>query len=220
MKAHPAPVGTIRTLLRDTALQVALLGQGASTVSAADLRRTCQHLISDFDAALKARHLSDDLRQDARYAQCALLDETALHSLPEHERHEWDATPLQVEHFASHHAGEWLFQRIAVRMCETPANWELLECYCTVLNLGFVGRYARRNDHERVELIAALDAQLAHIRPAPRPDAGSGKPAAWWFRPSPSLVSTTAVLLALGLYLFLDHQLDMQLAQLLPTTVP
>jgi type VI secretion system protein ImpK len=84
----------MRALLRDTALEVSLLARDPADHSAFELRERCQQVVSDFDRALQARQVPNDVRDDAVYAQCGLLDETALRYLADNERSEWDAQPL------------------------------------------------------------------------------------------------------------------------------
>ena len=76
----------IRALLRDTALEVSLLAQGPTDQSAFELRERCQQVVGDFDRALKAGQVPHDVREDAVYAQCGLLDETALRCLADNDR--------------------------------------------------------------------------------------------------------------------------------------
>ena len=165
-------------LLRNTALEVSLLAQGAATVAVPQFRQRCLALVQEFENALEVRHASADVRHDALYAQCGLLDETVLMHLPEEIRSQWEAHPLQVERFGKHDAGEHVFNRLSERMREAPPNVELLECYATVLGLGFKGRYAREGDSQRTAVIKALSDQLARLADSrgrqPRPGSGHG----------------------------------------------
>lgn len=183
----------IRDLLRDTALLVTTLAQGGKAESVTALRERCQQLMTGFACALERRGMPADVREDALYAQCGLLDEAVLRSLPVAEKPQWDAQPLQVERFGKHDAGERIFERITVRMGEPRPNADLLECYSAILGLGFMGRYAspaasssgsslrnksstanettlsgatRAGENARAALIASLDEQLRQLRPA------------------------------------------------------
>ncbi len=220
MTSHSSyPTPSIRALLRDTALQVSLLAQKAAPDAIDLLRADCIKLIAAFDAALEQRQVAADVKQDAVYAQCGLLDETVLRHLPDSAKSTWDANPLQVERFQNHDAGERVFERITARMRETPPNVELLECYSTILGLGFRGRYARAGEEERTALITALDAQIATLRPMPEQsliiDASGNSRLDWLTRLSPGAVATIATTATLLLYLLLNQSLDLQLAPLL-----
>jgi type VI secretion system protein ImpK len=182
----------IRDLLRDTALVVTTLAQSGQVESVTALRERCKYLMSEFATALERRRLPVDVREDAMYAQCGLLDEAALRNLGAEAKAQWGANPLQVERFGKLDAGERVFERLTQRMLEAPPNADLLECYSAILGLGFMGRYAsptasaparsldtaassqanvtppnvtRTGENARAALIASLDAQLKQLRP-------------------------------------------------------
>lgn len=178
----------MRALLRDTALEVSLLSQDATERSAFDLRERCLRIVDDFDRALQVRQCPRDVLEDAVYAQCGLLDETALRCLPEDERSKWDAHPLQVERFGNHDAGNRVYERIALRLREMPPKVVLLECYAAVLGLGFLGRYAHEGEPRRAELAALLNERIQRAGPQRRSfiiDTVSGTRLAWLRRLSP-----------------------------------
>jgi type VI secretion system protein ImpK len=157
---------SMHALLRDTALEVSMLANGdGETQSAYNLRESWMTLVKNFDKALTAQHVSDNVRKDAVYAQCGLLDETALRYLPYNERSEWDAQPLQVEHFGNHDAGERVYERLEIRLRERPTDTRLLQCYAVVLGLGFLGRYAHHGEHRREELLSALNERIGRVSP-------------------------------------------------------
>jgi type VI secretion system protein ImpK len=211
---------TMRALLRDTALQVSLLAQGATTESVPVLRQRCLHLVHEFDASLEARHVPRDVKEDAIHAQCGLLDEMAMTHLSPDGRSQWDAYPLQVERSGNHNAGEEVYERLAVRMRETPSNIELLECYAAVLGLGFRGRYARdENEHERAALIKTLNAQISKARPGAQPsfiiDSGGGNRFGWLRHVSPWAIAGFACVVAALVWFAWGHALDTQVARLI-----
>jgi type VI secretion system protein ImpK len=188
--ANRTSTSGIRDLLRDTGLLVVQLSQGGHTNDAATLRQRCQQLMAGFSAALDLRGFASDVCEDAEYAQCGLLDEAVLHNLSAENKPIWDAQPLQVERFGKHDAGERVFERLEQRMRERSPNIELLECYATILGLGFMGRYASpwgasfdqrkspwdgaspkgtsfgasEGEAKRSALIASLNAQLEKLR--------------------------------------------------------
>jgi type VI secretion system protein ImpK len=183
----------MRDLLRPTALLLSEFARSAGARSAPNLRERCRAVVDDFDAALEGRQVAPDVRKEAVYAQCAVLDELALVHLPPEDKQHWEAhPPLQVERFGNHDAGERIYDRIDARMREAlPSNDGLLDFYAALLGLGFRGRYGpvsapTGHDHsivgralgsewprpvdagaaeaERASMIAALDGWLA-----PRP---------------------------------------------------
>ncbi|MFM0644296.1 DotU/TssL family secretion system protein [Paraburkholderia bryophila] len=217
--AHHGSRASIRGLLRDTALQVSTLNQGGIAQSVPILRKRCLELVAVFAATLEQRGIAADVREDALYAQCGLLDETILRYLPLDQKHQWNAQPLQVERFGKHNAGDYVFERLTERMRETPPNIDLLECYSAVLGLGFTGRYAREGEEKRAALIVALETQIAKLRPAVHhrliADHGSVSLTDWLRYVSPWAIASTACVISVLVYFVWSHALDVQLAHLL-----
>lgn len=213
------PLGAgIRDLLRDTALLVTTLSQGGKTKSVTVLHQHCQQLMSGFSTALEQRGVAADVREDALYAQCGLLDEAVLRALPIADKPLWDAQPLQVARNGRHDAGERVFERLAERMREVLPNADLLEAYAAILGLGFMGRYAREGQTQRTSLIASLDAQLENLRPAEAPtfiaDRSGRRLADWFYRLSPWAIAGLGCVAAALVHLIWSQALHLQLAHL------
>ena len=208
---------SIRALLRDTALEVSLLARDPGDHSAFELRERCQQVVSDFDLALQTRQVPHDVREDAVYAQCGLLDETALRYLADNERSEWDAQPLQVERFGNHDAGDRIYERIVARAREIPPNVALLECYATILGLGFLGRYANDGELRRTELATLLNERILGTGPRRGGlviNTVSGTRLDWLRRLSPWTVAGIVCVTAALIWFVLGQSLDAQLANL------
>lgn len=209
------PTG-MRECLRETALQASLMAQGGNAIAVSDLRERCLDLVQEFEQALDLRQIPADVKGEAVYAQCALLDEVALSSLPVEERGEWEAHPLQVERFGNYDAGERVFERLNARMRETPPHVELLECYAAILGLGFKGRYAREGDAARKALILSLQALLTQLQPANDQTFVIDKTRKRaWIRLSPWAAAAATCALAIFVYVICSRSLDIQLAHLL-----
>ncbi|RQR49651.1 DotU family type IV/VI secretion system protein [Burkholderia sp. Bp9126] len=210
----------MRDLLRDTALLVTTLGTGGAAKDADGLRNRCRQLIEHFSQALERRGYPDDVRREAVIAQCGLLDETALRSLPADMRAGWELKPLQVEQFNLHDAGESVFDRLDARMRESSPRVDLLECYSAILGMGFVGRYAREGEAKRSALIATLNAQLEKLRTLPeRPfvtDRAGRRLSDWFYRLSPWAIAGLACLVAVIVWVVWAAALDVQLTHLAP----
>ncbi len=215
---------TLRALLRDTALRVSQLASSDAAPPPNELRNRCTALIRDLDAALEARRASQDVRDDLVMAQSGLLDECALTYLPENHRYEWEAQPLQVERFGHHDAGTRVFNRLAIRMRESPPNIDLLECYSVVLGLGFQGHYASREKgaSQRSVLIAALQDQIAQYRPATKSSFVFDEPTkdriAWLRRLSQWGIAATACVTVAIAWLAFDISLNADVARLFAST--
>lgn len=159
----------IRELLRDTGLLVTSLGDDGTAQDAEKFRERCRQLIHKFSEALTQHGYLEDIKHEILLAQCGLLDETALRHLSAASRAAWEFKPLQVERFKVHDAGEFVIDRIEVRLREASPNADLLEGYAAILGMGFMGRYARDGESRRVELIGALDTRLKKLRPHGEP---------------------------------------------------
>ncbi|CAE6724585.1 DotU family type IV/VI secretion system protein [Paraburkholderia haematera] len=229
--AHPAAprvTGSgIRDLLRDTALLVSMLRQGGKTEPLEQLRPHCVQLMGAFSAALEQRGFAADVREDAQYAQCGLLDEAVLRCPSIADRSSWEAHPLQVEQFGKLDAGDHVFDRLTERMREALPNVDLLECYAAVLGLGFMGRYAspmgtslgaREGETKRAALMATLNARLENLRPAVTrtfvADRTGRRISDWFYRLSPWGIAGLGCIVAALVYLFWGHTLNAQLAHM------
>ncbi|CAE6832835.1 hypothetical protein R69927_04210 [Paraburkholderia domus] len=210
--------GGIRDLLRDTALLVSMLTQGGNTEPVGQLRQRCVQLMATFSAALEQRGFAADVREDAQYAQCGLLDEAVLRCPSIKDRSSWEAHPLQVERFGKLDAGDHVFDRLAERLRETPPNVDLLECYAAVLGLGFMGRYAREGEAKLPTLRTTLNARLENLRPAVArtfiADRTGRRVADWFYRLSPWGIAGLGCIVAALVYLIWGQALDAQLAHL------
>lgn len=208
----------IRDLLRDTALLVSMLTQGGEAEPLEQLRERCVQLIATFSSALEQRGYPADVREDAQYAQCGLLDEAVLRCPSIEDRASWEAHPLQVERFGKLDAGEHVFDRLAERLREVPPNVDLLECYAAVLGLGFKGRYAREGEAKRAALIATLNARVEKLRPAVErtfiADRTGRRASDWFYRLSPWAIAGICGIAAVFVYLIWDQALDAQLVHL------
>ncbi|SAK63596.1 ompA family protein [Caballeronia fortuita] len=150
--------------LRDTALTVADLADKSIEKSADDLKMTCKAQIAALNAELKAKGYAPDVIEDARYAQCALLDEAALNSFDDEERDDWERRPLQLDEFGTNDAGEALVRRIRERLQEPTPVRPLLSIFGAVLDLGFTGQLALEGGEAKVRLRQAIDARLGIVR--------------------------------------------------------
>lgn len=209
----------LSALLRNTALEIAQLAQGATTSDVDDLRTQCRKLTEDLASALEARKAPVDVARDALYMQCGLLDETVLAHLPVESRPLWEAAPLQVERYGEHDAGEQVYSRLAARMREAQPNVELLECYATVLGLGFQGKFAREGASQRAAIIRSLNERLAKLSPAA--DSGLVVDATrthrfdWFYRLSPWAIAGLVCATGAIVFVLIGQGLDLQVSHLL-----
>jgi type VI secretion system protein ImpK len=104
--------------LRDTALSVASLACDPAPPSFATFREKCKQQVARLREEMKSAGHPHDVVQDAVYAQCAILDESALSNLRGGDRDAWAREPLQVDEFQSHDAGDELILRIERRLAQ------------------------------------------------------------------------------------------------------
>ena len=149
--------------LRDTALTVAHLASAAQPQAFGEFAGRCDTQIAQLRAELAAAGCTPDVIDDAVYAQCALLDETALKYLQEYDRDIWEREPLQVRYFNSHDAGDALIQRIERRLAAPQPVLPLLAIFSAVLGLGFQGKFALHGAEPRAALMRALNERLGKI---------------------------------------------------------
>ena len=78
---------------------------------------------------------------EAKYAFCALFDETVLSMGGDELAEPWSGAPLQLQYFGEHLAGEGFFQHLDRLRTDPQQNLEILDVYYSCLLLGFKGRY-------------------------------------------------------------------------------
>ena len=212
--AHP-----LSALLRNTALETSLLAQEAAATNVDQLRAQCRQLIERFETALDARKVPADVARDALHMQCGLLDEMVLAHLPAEVRPQWEARPLQVERLGRHDAGDYVFDRLAVRIREAPPDIELLECYAIVLGLGFRGRYSRDGEAQLAETLRALSGLLKkHVTSGDMElvvDAARTRSRDWLYRLSPWAIAGLACAATAIVFVLIGQGLDLQVSHLL-----
>jgi len=215
--ARPASVG-ICDLLHDTALLVTSLASGGTVQDAAKFRERCRQLVEQFADALAQRGYPEDVQHEALVAQCGLLDEMALRHLSTEARTAWELQPMQVERFSIHDAGRRVIDCIEAHLQEASPDTDLLECYATILGMGFIGRYAREGDAKRPSLIATLNTRLELLRPSVEEpfltDPAGPHPFNGLYRPVPWLIFALMCLVAVAVWIAGSKALDAQLAQI------
>lgn len=135
-----APVPSLSELLGDVDLLLVLLGSGATPQDLETFDARVDSLLGQFERHATAFGKPTAAVMDAKYAVCALLDETILSSgtaLAER----WARAPLQLRHFGEHLAGEGFFQRLERLRLDPQRQREVLEVYLRCLLLGFKGKY-------------------------------------------------------------------------------
>lgn len=164
-KNQKSPPMDIDSLLQDSYLLVVELRQGSSVRDSAELSKLCAKQIEYVRKQLEKTGLSPRGIDHISHAQCALLDETILTCAATKTREEWADEPLQAKFFSRHQAGEFLYEDMREVLREPAPDLLVLTVFQRVLMLGFQGRYREANHPERVQLLTALNAHVAPLKP-------------------------------------------------------
>ncbi|MGC6373076.1 type VI secretion system protein TssL, short form [Pseudomonas sp. K2I15] len=164
LKKHTFTAHDVDALLQDTYLLVVELRQGASLQSSPELPGRSAMQVEQVRQGLKDAGVGARSIELISYAQCALLDETALGYAKDDAHAKWASEPLQAKFFNRHQAGEFLYEDIGEALRHPAPDVLVLTAFQRVLMLGFQGRYRDVNDPEREQLLAALNAQVGPLQ--------------------------------------------------------
>ncbi|KQR78923.1 DotU family type IV / VI secretion system protein [Burkholderia sp. Leaf177] len=209
------PIVLLPNAFRDTALTVATLADNATSTTFADFRKDCLEQVDALRRELTAAGHPSDVVADATYAQCALLDETALIRLKDHERDAWEREPLPVQEFNTNDAGDELIARIHRRLQEPAPKLVLLSIFNAVLGLGFTGKFALNGADARIDLMRALDQRTGQSQDTSGTVLlSSSANARWRMSISPLGYVVGGIIVAALVYLALDRWLAASIARL------
>lgn len=116
-------------------------------------------LFDQFERTAFEQQIPVNATQQAKYALAAFIDELVLSSAWL-GRNQWMGTPLQLQFFGEHLAGENFFQRLQTLRQNPQANIDLLEIYFLCLQLGFEGVYRLRGLEHLLSLQVDLRSQI------------------------------------------------------------
>ncbi len=147
---------SLRALLHDTVLHVALLSQNATVPPTHFWRARCAGLVAQLEQSLQDAQCDDAIVQEISLAQCVLLDEVTLRYLPAERRHEWLRELLQTRFYATNSGKEEIRLRVEALFDEIAPDPQLLDWYGVMLAFGVLDEQAKQNWHRRC-LIAKLE---------------------------------------------------------------
>lgn len=166
----PATPRSLRNLMLAEAAPVLALAAGirAGRIRAPmpQFHREATQIISAFDRAI-APHYREEMRQRAKYAVCATVDDIAQ-NLPDigTDGAEWARRSMVVQFFQENIGGDRFWQ-LTDDMLRAPAdNLDIIELYHACLAAGFEGRFRVMPDGKRRlhEIMAKLHGSLQHVR--------------------------------------------------------
>lgn len=164
LNKHTFTAQDLDALLQDTYLLVVSLREGASLQNSPQLPEHCAKQVEQVRQGLKDAGVGARSLALISYAQCALLDETALGYAKGDAHANWAREPLQAKFFNRHQAGEFLYEDISEALRHPAPDVLVLTAFQRVMMLGFQGRYRDVNDPEREQLLAALNARVAPLQ--------------------------------------------------------
>ncbi|AIS97597.1 hypothetical protein BTHA_4970 [Burkholderia thailandensis MSMB59] len=132
------PAQSLRMLLQDTMLHVALLTEGARISRVHDWRARCIALVRQFEQAMQDGGYRGGIANELGLAQCVLLDEMTMRNLSPEQKEEWLRELLQ---FRFHSTSDGLGQvraRVDRLSSAHSANTELLEMYSLFYEFGLL----------------------------------------------------------------------------------
>lgn len=116
--------------------------------------------------ARKKGFLSEDIHE-AKYAYCALIDETIMTSQESDFqilKDGWELNPLQLDLFGSQIAGNEFFERLDGLREQGEQRLSALEVYHYAMLLGFQGKYRLEAPEKIRYLISRLGDEIEHLR--------------------------------------------------------
>lgn len=149
-----------------------LLRNGYVPESAQSLREKLMDFLVHFERQARRAEFSADNIHDAKYAYCALVDETLMTQRnPEYEavQAEWGGAPLQLTLFGSQLAGEQFFTTLEVLREQGALRLPALEVVHFCLLLGFQGKYRLEAPEKINYLIARLGDEITFLKGKKQP---------------------------------------------------
>ncbi|PHV13186.1 type IVB secretion system protein IcmH/DotU [Chitinimonas sp. BJB300] len=165
-QAHRAGAGNGKSMLEllyDGFYLVFLLKRNYVPNSADHLRSQIRELLDTFETSARRMSASADDVFAAKYAFCALLDETVLGSQFS-IREEWGRNPLQLAFFGDQLAGENFFVKLDQLRGHGAPSLQALEIFHYCLLLGFQGKYMLEAPEKLALLTARLGDEIAFMR--------------------------------------------------------
>lgn len=154
-------------LMYDGFYLIFLLKNGYHADNAEMFRSRVSVFLNKFETiARKQSYAAEDIYQ-AKYAYCALLDETIMSS--QHPgfdalKRDWEMNPLQLSMFGSQLAGEKFYENLEELRAQGAERLPSLDVYYYALLLGFQGKYRLEASEKIKYLIARLGDEIQHLK--------------------------------------------------------
>lgn len=159
----PAPSGKLVDLLYEGFYMIFLLKNRHSPVDASSLRENLRDYLAEFERNSVQLDASAEDVHLAKYAFCALVDETILTSGLK-VREDWERQPLQLQFFGDQLAGENFFVHLERLRQQGASRLAALEVFHMCLLLGFQGKYLLEGQEKLSYLTARLSDEISHLK--------------------------------------------------------
>lgn len=156
-EAKAASASSLVDLMHDGFYIVFLLKNRYVPSHADSFREKILNLLNRFENQARKLQFGNDDIQDAKYAYCALLDETIVTQQDERFfdlQNSWMMCPLQLSLFGSQLAGYRFFEKLDECRSKGKDRLAALEIYHYCMLLGFHGKY-RLESIESLNLLAS-----------------------------------------------------------------
>lgn len=160
---HNSSGKTLMDLLYDGFYLVFMLRSGYEPKDAVLFRKSIQMSLDEFDRSAKRLNTPVDDIYAAKYAFCALVDETVLRTQAS-IRSVWEREPLQLVLFGDQLAGENFYTQLEQLRRSGASSLQSLEVFHFCLLLGFQGKYLLEAPEKLSYLIARLGDEIAFLR--------------------------------------------------------
>ena len=164
VETKAASASSLVDLMHDGFYIVFLLKNQYVPSNAESFREKILNLLNRFENQARKLQFSNDDIQDAKYAYCALLDETIVTQQDERFfdlQNSWMMCPLQLSLFGSQLAGYRFFEKMDEIRSKGKERLAALEAYHYCMLLGFHGKY-RLESIESLNLLVHKQGQLFH----------------------------------------------------------
>lgn len=154
---------TLMDLFYQGFYMIFLLRNGYVPADGSAYRERLRELLTQVERGAKKLSLDADDVYQAKFAFCALIDEIVLMSKMR-IRDDWERSPLQLEMFGEHMAGEKFFDALEKLRGEGARRVQVLEVFHMCLLLGFQGRYILEGAEKLGYLTSRLGDEIIHLQ--------------------------------------------------------
>src|SRR5690606_26688300 len=167
VETHAGSVNSLVDLLHDVFYIVFLLKNHYVPTTIESFREKILEMLNHFEHQARQMQFSIEDIQDAKYAYCALIDETIVTQQDEHFfnlQNSWMISPLQLRLFGSQLAGYRFFEHLEEIRHKDKQRLAVLEVYHYCLLLGFHGKYRIESIEHLNSLIARVGDQIDYLK--------------------------------------------------------